>query len=377
MGHDAGRLRRALDHQYAAAVTLSTGALLALVWSALSLPGYRRLVATPWFHGHDTGLHSVILNGAMTFFFAAVGLELSREWRASGFRRARASLAPILGAMGGMGGAAVLSLIVGDVISSSALKRGWGVPMATDVAFTLAALTLAGPRVPRELRLFLLTLAIADDVMSVIVLAVTGASHMRPLGIVAIGVLAGLAKTLGRRQRPVAAFALLIVPLWLSFAWAGIDPALSGVLAGAVTPVNTGATRKLESVVTRCSVGAVLPLFALVACGVAWTSLSVTGTTGKVIFGTIVVRLLGKVLGVSLGVFIAERCGARRPPRLTVPILVGATLLCATGFTVPLLFAAALFNPLSATYGAFTIGLLAASVLGAGGGISLLRRATR
>ena len=377
MSHGVGRLRRALDHQYAAAVTVGVGALIALIWSAVSSTDYRRVVTTSWFAGHQVGLHTVIVNGAMTLFFAAVGLELSREVRSNVRRHLRAALAPFAGAVGGMLGTALLSIALGVILHSSALRRGWGVPMATDIAFTLGVLALAGRRIPAPLRLFLLTLAIADDVLSVIVLSATGASHVRGLGLfaVAIVILAGV--FLARRLHPVLAFFVVVIPMWLAFAWAGVEPALSGVAAGVLIPITTVPGRRLEASVTRSSVAIALPLFALVACGVTWSSVNFSGSTGKIIAGTVVVRIVVKMLGIGAGVFLAGRFGAHRQASLTVPVLAGATLLCSIGFTVPLLFAGALYSSVSATYGAFTVGLLLASVVGALAGVTILRRATR
>jgi len=165
--------------------------------------------------------------------------------------------------------------------------------------------------------------------------------------------------------------------MWLAFAWAGVEPALSGVAAGVLIPVTSVPGRRLEASVTRSSVAIALPLFALVACGVTWSSVNFSGSTGKIIAGTVVVRIVGKMLGISAGVFLAGRFGAHRQASLTVPVLAGATLLCSIGFTVPLLFAGALYSSASATYGAFTVGLLLASVVGALAGVTILRRATR
>src|ERR1019366_8916783 len=140
MSHGVGRLRRALDHQYAAAVTVLTGALVALVWSAFSASSYRHAIATAWFRGHAISAHSVVIDGAMTIFFAAVGLELSRELRSNLRHHLRSALSPLLGALGGMFATALGSLLLGVALHSSALRRGWGVPMATDIAFTLGVL---------------------------------------------------------------------------------------------------------------------------------------------------------------------------------------------------------------------------------------------
>lgn len=373
MLHGAGRVGRALDHSYAAAVGLLSGALLALVWSALSASSYHRVVTATWFHDHALSAHSVVLDGVMTFFFAAVGLELSYELRSNMRHHLRAALAPLLGAVGGMGATAGGSVLLGEVVHSSALRRGWGVPMATDIAFTLGVLALAGSRVPTALRVFLLTLAIADDVLSVAILSVTGVAHLRVGGLIAIVVLTGVGIGAGRRFPAVTVFTMMSVPMWLAFEWAGVEPALSGVVVGLVVPV--AANSRLETTMTRWSNAVSLPFFALVACGVTWASLSLSGASGKVIYGTVAVRLVGKVLGIGAGVALAAALGVRRDPSLTAPILFGATLLCAIGFTVPLLFAGALFGGSSATYGAYTVGLVGASILGAILGLAVLRRA--
>ena len=294
MSHGVGRLRRALDHQFAAAVTVGAGAVFALVWSAISSSTYQRVVASPWFHGRDVGLHAVVVNGAMTIFFATVGLELSREAHSRGRHHLRASFPPLFGAIGGMAGTAALSLLVGRLLHSSALQRGWGVPMATDIAFTLGVLALAGPRIPTPLRIFLLTLAIADDVLSVIVLSVTGITHVRVVGLVSMVVVVAVGLYIGRRLHPGLALGLLLVTSWLAFAWAGVEPALSGVVAGFLVPVASPSARRLEGNVARWSVGVVLPWFAVVACGVAWSSLSLVGASGKIIWGTAMVRIVGK-----------------------------------------------------------------------------------
>lgn len=376
MSHALGRLRRVLDHQYAAAVTVGVGAVVALVWSALSTHSYQVVVSHDWSTQHPLNLHLIVLNGAMTLFFAAVGLELSRELRANLRHHLRASLSPLLGAVGGMAGTALLSLVLGVLIDSPALRRGWGVPMATDIAFTLGVLALAGNRVPSHLRLFLLTLAIADDVLSVVVLSTTGVSRVRGVGLLAIAVVVLFGVWLGRHASAAVTWGVIMIPMWLAFAGAGIEPALSGVLAGLITPVHSPGARRLEAAVMRWSVGVALPLFALVACGVAWSDVGLAGATGKIIGGTMLVRIVGKMLGIGAGVALAEVLGARRHASLTPGVLTGATMLCAIGFTVPLLFAGALYSPTSATYGAFTVGLLGASLVGGVVGVAILRRAT-
>ena len=372
-----GKLRQALDHEYAAAIAVAIGAVAALSWSALSSSTYSDVMDTSWWAPHDVGLRNVVVNGVMTLFFAAVGLELAHEFRTRLRANLRASFPPLFGAVGGMAGAAAVSVLLGQLLHTSALRTGWGVPMATDIAFTLGVLALAGSKIPTALRIFLLTLAIADDVLSVIVLSLSGVTTVRVIGLVAILLVIALGRVLTRRLETRFAFTLLLIVSWLAFASAGVEPALSGVVAGVLVLPSKRTSVSWEKTVTRCSTVVALPLFAFVACGVSWGTLHLAGAGGKIVLGTTVARIAGKTLGICAGVFIASRLGVRRDAAITGPILLGASLLCAIGFTVPLLFAGAIFGTTSATYGAFTVGLLGASVLGAVMGVALLRRATR
>jgi NhaA family Na+:H+ antiporter len=366
----------------APAATLLLGVVAALAWSALAQGSYQRVVSTRWRLPllnplGLTSVHALVTSGLMTVFFFGVGLELTRERRTGALAHWRHALPPVAGAIGGMAATATLSLVGGLVLDSSALRRGWGVPMATDVAFTLAILTLAGRRVPPTLRLFLLTLAVADDVLSVIILAITGASHPRAVGLgVALGVIV-LAAILSRRRHGTAWRVLVLIALWCALALARVEPPLAGVLAAVIVPWESHHAPRLEDGANWWSVVAVLPLFALVSCGVAWSQLHDTSTVLTIVLATVVIRLVGKTLGITSGVALARLAHARLDPTLTWPVVATASTLCAIGFTVPLLFASALFPTASAAYGAFTVGLLAASLGAALVGTVVLRLLTR
>ncbi len=366
----------------APAATLLLGVVAALTWSALAAGSYERVVSTRWRLPllaplGLTSVHALVTSGVMTIFFFGVGLEMTRERRTGALAHWRHALPPVAGAIGGMAATAALSLVGSLLLGSSALRRGWGVPMATDLAFTLGILALAGRRVPSTLRLFLLTLAVADDVLSVIVLAATGATRLRvaELGM-ALGV-ALVAAVLSRRRRSGAWRILVLIALWCALALARVEPPLAGVLAALIVPWEPHHAPLLEARANRYSVIVVLPLFALVSCGIAWSHLHDTSTAMTIILATVVIRLLGKTLGITGGVAIARLAHGRLDPALTWPIVASASTLCAIGFTVPLLFASTLFPTASATYGAFTVGLLGASVCAGLVGTVLLRVLTR
>jgi NhaA family Na+:H+ antiporter len=367
-----------LDHEYSAAIGLATGVTVALLWSALSSSTYFSIVASKssahalTYFGVSS-LHDVVLSTLMAIFFFSMGLELSRELSSGLLTKPKHAVAPVFGAVGGMLCTALGSLALGAILNSHALRRGWGVPMATDVAFTLGVLAIAGRRLAPALRIFLLTLAITDDILSVIVLSVTGTTHVRPLGLAAIVATVALGLVVTRRYtNNVVSVALLIV-MWLCFAWANVEPALAGVLAGVIVSTRAPKRVQLERNTTRLSIGFVLPLFALVACGLHWSNTELSGAVGTVVVATIAIRLIGKTLGITAGVAFARVFRFRLDSSLTWPLVATTALLCAIGFTVPLLFATKLFGAQSSLYAGYTLGLLLSSAVAALLGGTLLR----
>ncbi len=371
-------LARALDHDYAAAYGIGAGALTALIWSATGSSYQRAMSAWP---ARASGLgvsawREFVGTALMTIFFFTVGLEVARERPPGALRDPRHALAPMLAAVGGMAGPALLVVFVGLLTHTPALVHAWGVPMATDVAFTLAALALVGSNVPGSLRAFLLTLAITDDVASIVLLAATGATHVDVTNLIEGVLLALGVGVVSHWHRSVPWRLFVLALLWWALARAGVEPPLAGVVAGLLVPFEAHRSVHLERAVTRVSVAVVLPLFALAYCGISWPHLASAAALGIVV--TIVfARLLGKAVGITVGVGVARRLGARVTEDVSGRVLCGAATLCAIGVTVPLLYAGRLFRPASATYGALDLGLVAASVVAALLGVVLLRTATR
>ena len=371
-----------LEHDAAPAFTMIDGALAALIWSALSPTAYERIVNVGWpgRWSNDIGLaspHDIAASVLMTIFFFGIGLELARERRRGSLARVRHAAAPVLAAVGGMAATAALAIVVGYLAHLPSLRHGWGIPMATDIAFTLGVLALVGRGVPATLRLFLLTLAVADDVFSVVVLSVDGATRVQAIGLLASAILTTGAWLATRRRATVAMRLTVLVGLWATLTWAKVEPALAGVIAGAIAPYDDDVAPRLERGANQWSVAVVLPVYALVSCGIGWTSVHWGGPTTTLVVAFIIVRIAGKVLGITAGVALARRFGLPPPSPISGPVLRAGAVLCAIGFTVPLLFARALFATTSATYGDFTVGLIGASVIAAVAGGLLLRRLVR
>ena len=366
-----------LDADVAPAFTMIAGVLAALVWSLAYPSSYERLVNVGWSSRlmRDVELsspHEVAASALMTIFFFGVGLELARERRRGALAHLRHATAPVLAAIGGMSATALLAVAAGTLTHEPALRHGWGIPMATDIAFTLGVLALVGRRVPTALRLFLLALAVADDVLSVLALSVDGTTKVRVIGVLAGAAVAAVAFLTSRHHVTRTSRVLILVALWATLTWANVEPALAGVVAGLLAPYDDDVAPRLERATNRWSVAVVLPLYALVSCGVEWTHLHWGGATTTIVVAVVVVRIVGKVLGITAGVALARRIGLPPPTSISGPVLRAGAVLCAIGFTVPLLFAQALFSTSGATYGAFTAGLLGASVVAAVIGALLL-----
>ena len=364
-----------------------TGALASgVIWATASSSTYQSFVSASI---HLPGVPSEIVNSTETLvsnllmivFFAAIGLEIARERTVGTLRDSKTAVAPVIAALGGMAMAAVTFVAVVAISGEQGAGAGWGIPMATDVAFTLGALSLIGTKVSRDLRVFLLTLAIADDVASVIVLAVTShhGSSMGPRGTALFALLAVatvVAAVVARSRFPSATvFIALALIGWWALAHLGIEPTLAGVIIGVLVPTGSAPRvvgLRLERAIAPVSAFLILPIFAIVAGGVD-VAARPWAHQGGLVSALLISRSLGKVLGIVGGVALVVRIGAGRLPSGTSwAQMMGAALLCGIGFTVPLLFAAHAFGSSPPLIAATKIGLLVASIACAGGGLAVI-----
>lgn len=180
--------------------------------------------------------HLVINDMLMTIFFFVVGLEVKREIVGGELRDPRKALLPIVGAVGGVVTPAIIYLLFQ---SGELAQRGWAIPMATDIAFVVGILALFGSRVPFGLKIFLLTLAIVDDLVAVLVIAIvfTEKISMSYLALALIGF--GLTSIFNRiGVRSIAIYLLIGIGVWIAFHHAGVHPTIAGVVLGILTPAK-------------------------------------------------------------------------------------------------------------------------------------------
>lgn len=381
----SGAVVRLVSTEAAGGIGLTLAVVAALVWANLDAGSYSTTWDHPvrWFSAQGFGtVRGWLDNGLMTVFFLGVGLEVGRERTYGSLRGARNALLPVLAAAGGMAGGALVYLVSVAAAGSWSVSRGWGVPMATDVAFALGAMALLGRRVPPALRVFVLALAVADDIGSVIVLAVVSSAHVQPWPLVgAVAVLAAV--VVGRRWVPVAwwPYLLAVVAVWYLFARAGVEPTLAGAFVGMAVPcraVGRSASARLEGPVAPLSILGVLPVFALANAGVVFAGLSMGGQAGDVLAGVLAARIVGKAGGIALATALVVRFSiVELPAGVRWRQLLGAAVLCGMGFTVPLLFAQAAFAGQLSLLDASRLGLLGSTVIAfAAGGVVLARESS-
>ncbi len=412
-------VREFLRVESAGSVLLLAATVLALLWVNLPVAG--------WAEGYDHFWHTPLTielgdwrieeslqhwvnDGLMTLFFFVVGLEIKHELVHGDLRDPRTAALPIVAAVGGM---AVPALLYVAIAGGGDAGAGWGIPMATDIAFAVGVLGVLGRRIPSAARLFLLTLAIVDDIGAIVVIAVfyTADLALGWLG-VALGLLAVMVLLRVLRVWAVPAYVVLGVGVWFALLESGVHATLAGVAIGLLTPavallrpeVATGyavealrdndldadelhrlrflvgesvpVVERLQARLHPLSAYVVLPVFALANAGVALDGLG-AALTSPVGLGVGVGLVLGKPLGIGLACFVAVRLGiARMPVDTSWRQLLGVGAIAGIGFTVSLFIAGLSFTDPVLTDDA-KIGILLASLLAAVVGVVVLLTSSR
>ena len=329
-----------LRSESAGGVVLILSGIAAVLWANSPASGlYRALFETP------VGPEPVRLwinDGLMAVFFLLVGLELRREMTTGELNTADRLAAPALAALGGMmAPAAIFSLFNYADIPA---MRGWAVPVATDIAFALAVISVLGKRVPMALKVFLTALAIIDDLGAIVVIAVFYTASL-DLGLLGLSLLliAGLWGLNRAGVRSLVPYLLGGAVLWVLVFRSGVHATLSGVALAFVVPMakksheTMSPAMRLEHALGMGVAYGILPLFGLANAGLRFDTLPPGAWVDRVAIGTAVGLVLGKQLGVFGAVSAAAWAGiARLPKGITTGQLYGASVLCGIGFTMSL-----------------------------------------
>ncbi len=342
-------------------IALLTAALAAAVWANSPWSAsYERVWQTPLWSGTPlpATLGFWINDGLMTAFFVLVGVEIRQELREGVLADRRTALLPTAAAFGGM---VVPALIYATWNTDPVVQRGWGIPTATDIAFSVGILALLGRRVPPALRVLLLTLATVDDIGSVAIVAVfyhSGLSLQWGLLAAGTGILMLVSQHRGMSWR--WPYFVLGLVTWYAALRAGMHPALTGLLGGFSFPLKNSAFLR-----TSVAYG-VAPLFALANAGVTVHGLHLGESASRsVMVGVLLARLVGKPVGILVTSAVLVRGGVTSLPpqvRWSGVALIGG--LAAIGLTVPIYIASIAFAD-EALLAASRFALLASSAVAA------------
>jgi NhaA family Na+:H+ antiporter len=361
-------------------ILLLACALAALAWAnSPAEPAYQALKHAALLP--EFSFELLVNDVLMAVFFLLMGLEIKREFLQGELSTRRQAALPLAGALGGMLAPALLFLAWNQ---GGPAARAWGVPMATDIAFALGVLTLLGKRVPSGLKVFLVALAILDDLGAILVIAFFYSGSLHVGWLLAAGLITALLAFVNRRgvTHPLP-YLLGGAALWAAVFQSGVHATIAGVLLALCIPHRAGprANRapllsRLEHALHPWVAYGILPLFALVNAGVALTPGVWHALREPLGLGILTGLLIGKPVGITLFAWIAVRCGlASLPSGTGWARLAGAGLLGGIGFTMSL-FIAGLGLPPELLDGA-KFAVLAASLTAGLGGYFFLRSQAR
>jgi len=281
-------------------------------------------------------------DGLMAIFFFLVGLELKREFLEGELSRPANVLLPALGAVGGM--VVPVGVFVFLNHDDPVAMQGWAIPAATDIAFALGILTLLGSRVPLSLKVFLVSLAIFDDLGAIVIIAIFYSAELSTAALAVAGVCLAALTVLNRRGvMSISSYVLVGIIMWIAVLKSGVHATLAGVALAAFIPMrdpdNKGYSPLLELEHDLHQVVAlgVLPMFAFVNAGIDLGGVSFDSLLHPVPMGIAAGLFVGKQVGIYLFCLIAIKLGlARLPDGANWGGLYGVSILCGVGFTMSL-----------------------------------------
>ncbi|MEZ5465935.1 MAG: Na+/H+ antiporter NhaA [Lysobacteraceae bacterium] len=369
----------------------SAGGLLLIVAAVLAMlmanspaaTEYQRFLSFPFAisagdFSLDKPLFLWINDGLMAIFFLLVALEIKREV-VSGQLSSRSQLAlPVVAALGGVVAPALI--YAGINFSDAEAMRGWAIPTATDIAFALGMLSLLGRRVPLSIKLLLSTIAVIDDLLAIVIIAVFYTANLAPIAMVCAVLLLGILVGMNRLGvKGVGPYLLVGALLWLCVLKSGVHATLAGVVVGLCIPASDGKggspLERLEHGLQPWVAYAILPLFAFANAGVPLPESGLGTLLQPVPLGIALGLLLGKPIGVFGGVWLATLFGMLKlPDDLNWSALLGVSVLCGIGFTMSLFIGSLAFESGALQYAELNrIGILAGSVTAAVIGLLWLR----
>lgn len=319
-----------------------------------------------------------INDALMAVFFLLIGLEVKREMLQGSLSSRQQAAFPMIAALGGMVVPALLYLAFN--FQDPVARQGWAIPAATDIAFALGVLALLGNRVPAALKIFLMALAIIDDLGAIVIIALFYTSDLSMVSLAIAGAaIAVLALLNICNVRRTGIYILVGVILWAAVLKSGVHATLAGVIVGFFIPLREKAgkspARQLEHVLHPWVTYLILPLFAFVNAGVSLQGVTFGGLISPLPLGIIAGLAIGKPLGIALFCWLSLRLGLARLPHNTSGMQIMAiSMLCGIGFTMSIFISNLAFGEVDPSLITWAkLGILLGSLVAAVSGYSLLR----
>ena len=377
------RIASVLRKETVGGALLLIGAAIALIWANSPwgdvYEGLRDTRVGPASLHLDLTLGTWAADGLLAIFFFVAGLELKREFVAGDLREPRRAALPVAAAVGGMVVPA-LFFVAFNLDGPEGALRGWAIPSATDIAFALAVLAVISTHLPSALRTFLLTLAVVDDLLAIVVIAIFYTDEMS-IGFLALSLvpLAIFGFLVQRRIRSWWLLLPLAALTWVFMHESGVHATVAGVLLAFTVPVvrseaaggpdaGPGLAEHFEHRIRPISAGVAVPVFAFFSAGVAVGGISGLGESlgDSIAIGIMVGLVAGKAVGITGATWLVSRfTRAQLDENLGWPDVVGLALLGGMGFTVSLLITELAYGAGSESYEHAKVGILFGTLLAA------------
>ena len=366
-------------------IVLLVATVAALIWANMASDGYlsfwhEKLDLSFAGLDLDLDLRHWVNDALMALFFFVVGLEIKRELVLGELRERRAATLPVVAALGGV---ALPALLFFGLTAGTAFTSGWAIPAATDIAFAVGVLALLGDRVSSGLKLFLLTVAIVDDIAAILIIAVFYSADLSALALLASAGGLGLVVLLRRLGvTAVAPYFIVGAAVWVAVHESGVHATIAGVALALLTPTGqVGGRNILESLEHRLhpvSVFAVVPLFALANAGIEFGGgVLADAASSRLAWAVVAGLVVGKLVGIAGATLLGLRLGwGDLPEGVQRAQVWGLAALGGIGFTVSLFIANLAYNDPAAVDTA-KVGIFAGSLLSGLLGAGLLMRRAR
>ncbi len=367
--------REFLATEAAGGLVMIAAATLAILFANSSLsPHYLALISYPL--GAHMTLAEFTKDVLMALFFFAVGMELKCEMREGALAAKGQKMLPLIAALGGIVLPALLYLLITQ--NAPELRAGWAIPTATDIAFALCVLRLAGPALPQPAKIFLLAIAIYDDLAAILIVALfyAGGVALQPL-LVSAAIVAAMALLNARQVSARSLYLLLGIALWFAVHASGIHPTIAGVITGVMIPMRTRSQAPLLAPLLHrihpyIAFG-ILPVFAFTSAGVDMRAITVADAFSALPLGIALALFFGKQIGIFLATFLCVRLRlAPLPAGVNWRMVYGVAIIAGIGFTMSLFIGKLAFTGGEALE-EVKLGVITGSLLSSLGGLIYLR----